>query len=558
MSARFGPTLVALLIAVPVTAGLAGTVLPAFGMLPSLGSTRPSLDPFRELAAEPGLLRSTTLGLAAGLISAFVALATVFLFASGWIGTGPFRRITRLVSPLLAVPHAAAAFGFAFLIAPSGLVARLVSPQLTGWDQPPDWLIVNDPCALSLALGLAAKEVPFLFLMTLAALPQTGHEQARRLAASLGYGRVTGFLHAVWPPLYRQIRLPVFAVIAFATSVVDVAAILGPSTPPVLAVRLVTWMNDPELAMRLKASAGALLQLGVSAAAIILWIGLEKVGSVLRRVLCMAGLRLRRDGIWRAAGFAAMSGFAGLLLAGLLALALWSVASFWQFPDALPASFTLAGWRSSFSRLADPLWRTIVVAAASAGAALLLVVFALLGEEEAGDGPGPRSRWSLYLPLIVPQIAFLFGIQTALLVAGLAPSTPLLVGVHLIFVLPYVMLALADTWWAFDRRYEAVAFGLGRGRLRVLVSVRLPMLASPLMTAFAVGFAVSVGLYLPTLLIGAGRLPTVTTEAVALAAGGNRRIIGVWAFAQAILPAIGFAIAATAPCLLYRCRRTAA
>lgn len=78
------------------------------------------------------------------------------------------------------------------------------------------------------------------------------------------------------------------------------------------------------------------------------------------------------------------------------------------------------------------------------------------------------------------------------------------------------------------------------------------------MTAFAVGFAVSVGLYLPTLLIGAGRLPTVTTEAVALAAGGNRRIIGVWAFAQAILPAIGFAIAATAPCLLYRCRRTAA
>ena len=41
-----------------------------------------------------------------------------------------------------------------------------------------------------------------------------------------------------------------------------------------------------------------------------------------------------------------------------------------------------------------------------------------------------------------------------------------------------------------------------------------------ILTAAAVGFAVSVGQYLPTLLIGAGRLPTITTEAVALASGG--------------------------------------
>ena len=55
------------------------------------------------------------------------------LFVAGWPARRVFARIQHLVSPLLAVPHAAAAFGLAFLIAPSGMLARLVSPELTGW-----------------------------------------------------------------------------------------------------------------------------------------------------------------------------------------------------------------------------------------------------------------------------------------------------------------------------------------------------------------------------------------------------------------------------------------
>jgi putative thiamine transport system permease protein len=70
-----------------------------------------------------------------------------------------------------------------------------------------------------------------------------------------------------------------------------------------------------------------------------------------------------------------------------------------------------------------------------------------------------------------------------------------------------------------------------------------------------VGFSVSVGQYLPTVLIGAGRLTTVTTEAVALAAGGNRRVIGVYAFMQTLLPFLAFSIATGLPGLLFRNRR---
>lgn len=552
MIARLGPPLAMALLAGPVVAGIAGTLLPAFGFLPSLGHSTLSVDPFYTLLAEPGLARSLVSGLGVGLASTMLALGAVMLFVAGWIDEPVFQRLRRGLSPLLAVPHAAAAFGFAFLVAPSGFLARLVSPELTGWLAPPDVLIVNDPMGLALIAGLAVKETPFLFLMTLAALPQTPAGPSRLLAAALGYGRVAGFLHTVWPSLYRQIRLPVFAVIAFSTSVVDVAVILGPTTPPPLAVRLVQWMNDPDLAMRFKASAGALLQLGVSAFAIFVWFGLERLAGAVARALCGSGFRFRRDAALRLIGVATMAAFAATVFAGLFVLALWSVAGLWQFPDSLPDRFTLAGWRDVLPRLADPLLRSIGVGAAATAAALALAIPALMREDETGAPMGRRARLLIFLPLLVPQIAFLFGLQTAILAAGLTPSAPLLVAVHLVFVLPYVFLSLSDPWRAFDRRYEAVAFGLGRSRTRMLLTVKLPMLAPALATAAAVGFAVSIGLYLPTLLIGAGRLPTVTTEAVALAAGGNRRVIGVWALMQATLPAAGFVIAAMLSRLVYR------
>jgi putative thiamine transport system permease protein len=95
---------------------------------------------------------------------------------------------------------------------------------------------------------------------------------------------------------------------------------------------------------------------------------------------------------------------------------------------------------------------------------------------------------------------------------------------------------------------------LNASRTKTLFRVRLPLMLRPILAAFAVGFAVSAGLYLPTLLIGAGRLPTITTEAVALASGANRRTIGVYAFLQSIIPFAGFVLAFALPAWLFRNR----
>jgi putative thiamine transport system permease protein len=118
-----------------------------------------------------------------------------------------------------------------------------------------------------------------------------------------------------------------------------------------------------------------------------------------------------------------------------------------------------------------------------------------------------------------------------------------LLWVHTLVVLPYVVIALAPAWHSFDQRFETTALALGRSHAAFWWRIKLPMLAAPLAAAFAVGFAVSVAQYLPTLFVGAGRFATVTTEAVTLAAGGQRQTAAAWAFAQALLPALGFTLA---------------
>ena len=97
--------------------------------------------------------------------------------------------------------------------------------------------------------------------MALAALSHIDAGRSLTVARSLGYGREAGWLKSVFPRVYAQIRLPVYVVLAYSMTVVDVAMILGPNTPPTLSVQLVRWMADPDLTMRLQAAAAALLQL---------------------------------------------------------------------------------------------------------------------------------------------------------------------------------------------------------------------------------------------------------------------------------------------------------
>lgn len=226
-------------------------------------------------------------------------------------------------------------------------------------------------------------------------------------------------------------------------------------------------------------------------------------------------------------------------------LLVWSVAGAWFFPALWPESLSLQTWlQADWGPFVTTLWL-------AAGAALLCLPAALLWLEW---GP-QRYNAVLYLPLIIPALPLVAAQYAALLRLRVDGSVAGLLWSHLLWVLPYMVLVLIGPYRAFDRRLMTTARALGQSPLSACLRVKWPMLVKPMLAALAVGFSVSVAQYLPTLFAGGGRFATVTTEAVALSAGGNRRVLAVQALLQIVLPLLGFGLAALLSHVAGRCRK---
>ena len=550
------PFLTSLLVAGPVLAGLIFTGLPAFDIMPSLGRTHSSLAGWGVLFRTPGFVTALRLTLVSGLGATVLSFGLAVAFCAEALTRPGWRWLPRLQVPILASPHSAVALGFAFLIAPSGWIVRLLSPGLTGWSVPPGTLVtLRDPWGLTLMLGLTLKETPYLVLMIVAASAQIPVRSLVAAAGALGERPAVAWMKVVFPSVYRQIRLPALAVLAFSLSVVDVALILAPGNPPPLAVLAVRWLTNYDLSLYVPAAAAAILVMLIVLLAGAVWLMAEWPVAHLGRIWAARGAPSPFVGIiiWAAALFAAVLG--GAALASGAGLGLWSVARTWSFPDALPSAFTFTTWTGQAHHWLATAAVTVTIGGVVAATALVLALACLEHERARGRRLGPGMRGLVFAPLLLPQIAFLFGLQILLVKLDLDGTMIAVAWSHLVFVLPYVLLSLSDPFLALDPRYAASAAALGAGPARVFFSVTLPLLARPIAVAAAVGFGVSIAQYLPTLFAGAGRVATLTTEAVTLSSGGDRRIIGVLAMLQAAMPLMAYGVALGGPSLLFRHRR---
>src|SRR5690606_7467165 len=247
-------------------------------------------------------------------------------------------------------------------------------------------------------------------------------------------------------------------------SVVDVAIIVGPGNPPPLAVLATRWFQGYDLALYHPAAAAATLQFLLVVLAILLWLALERPAAALNRRWLARGSRSRVPGT--AAEVA--GALAGLLivlgLLSLLAMLIWSFAGSWRFPAALPDHWQLAVWQGEAGGAAVLAGTSAGIGLAAVAIALVLTLACLENEQRHGLHPGVAVLWLIYLPLIVPQIAFLFGVQVLLIHAGLDGTPAAVVWAHLVFVLPFVFLSLADAYRALDPRYAMTAAATGAGR----------------------------------------------------------------------------------------------
>ncbi len=538
-----------------IISGLAAVFFPAFGWLPALGGTEFTLDHWIAFFQSPGITKSITLSITTALLTTAISVACVFLFLASISGSNSLiqKFVLRLLAPILSIPHAAAAFGFLFLFSPSGLLSRWLSPELTGWNRPPDLLTVQDPWGLSLAGGLIIKEIPFLLLVAFSVLPQINVDKSLKLARSLGYHTTVGWLKVIAPQLYPLIRMPIFAVLVFSSSTVDVALILGPNLPSTLSVSVTQWFNDPDLSQRFIASVGAVCQLMTTLVVLGIWWIIEQIIQRGFSSYSVNGEQRR---------FAVIAAFVGRLsvglvfivnIAGIFVLIINSIAGFWRFPNNFPAKWTATHFLNAQTAITESLLVTLSIAVITVLIAIVVVIVVL--EAEIQTKPSRINKFIIYSPLLIPQVGFISGLVVLSIWLNINPNVHLVILGHLLFVIPYAYLSLGKAYQAFDHRWLQLSRTLGASYWKILFRIKLPMLTTPLLSTLALAFSVSIAQYLATQLLGAGRVSTITTEAIALSSSGNRRLISVWSLCQALLPCLIYLLALMIPKLVWRQRK---
>jgi putative thiamine transport system permease protein len=358
---------------------------------------------------------------------------------------------------------------------------------------------------------------------------------------------VQAFAQIIWPQLAPRLRWPLLAVLAYGLTVVDMALIIGPATPPTLAVLAWQWLSDADLLTQSQGVAAAGWLTGtVLVAGVLMVVALQALAVM--RTFASRGLLLQKPPTWvlhlcrrlppqpNAMWTTILTTYAAVWFA----LTVGSVSGVWPFPQVWPELWTLNAWQQVLSS-AHTVWTTLGLGVASASVCLLWSVAWL--ELAPRRWQQALQPWFL-LPLVLPSVLWVVGLYSLALHTRLEGQWLGLSLAHAVMVLPYVLLALVPAYQAVDPRQAALAASLGHGRWVYLWRVKWPLLQRAIASAWAVGFAVSVAQYLPTLYVGAGRFATVTTEAVTLAAGAQRSLMSAYAALQMLLPIAAFALAA--------------
>ncbi|WP_373958453.1 ABC transporter permease [Vibrio gigantis] len=533
---------------IPTIPGVAGVVASSLSFIPPLGLEEPTLKGFSQVFQWEGVWHSIGLTLCSAFISSYLACFLTFCILQATWQRPFWRKIELTLSPMLSIPHVAFAIGFAFLFGPSGLGARSIHHIFGASGSSSELaLLVKDPYALGLIVMLALKEIPFLLLMSISILQQIDVERITKVSSSLGYSRSQIWWKCIFPQWFIKLRFPMLAVLAYSLSVVDIALILGPTNPPTFAILVWHWFNDPDLSLLPRAAAGAIIlfilaSLMIALARLIEWATLKGFRSW--QYSGRSGITLPGKSIFSFLALLSMTMFPLMII--------WSLAQRWRFPDLLPSRYSMRFWEFEWDGIMSTVGQSLWIGLIAASVALLL---ALVAHEYRIKYKWQVPGFIIAIPMLIPQLSVLFGMQVTTLYIGSSAYEFWVIWAHVFFAFPFVYLSLDGPWKSFNVGLIKASLSLGKSPFQSWYSIKLPILLPAIAFAWAVGISVSLAQYLPTLMLGAGRISAITTEAVALTSGFDRRVTAIYAIWQALLPLFFFSLAILVSRLQLRYRR---
>ncbi|QHJ11963.1 Inner membrane ABC transporter permease protein YnjC [Paraglaciecola mesophila] len=483
-----------------------------------------------------GLAYSVLSTLLLSLVAPLIALYIAFMVYSQYRFNQRWQSLEKRLAPLLSLPHLAVALGLVYLFSSGGMLWSALW-GLIG-QTAPEWLGLPRKSMLTMILAISIKEVPFFLLIFSAIGRQLAIKQWLLQGRALGYSESASWWLIVFPVVLKQSRLAVLAAMAYTLSVLDISLLVGPNIPELYAVVLYNWQTGftpDEQAFAFLGNLLLIAMLGVLIACI--YIHEQWVTNRLAILAVMANpLNIARV----SQIFTAWLGFFSLLTLAILAtFLLWSLG--WNTQSAFTApDWSTTLWQDEWFFMQGPLLNSLHIAFLSS---ILGVGVTLLALELQRYNKRYLPDYLWLLAILLPQLSMVYGWQILHTSSNASYHSSWIILSHVPFTFAYSYLVLRGPFQSINRHYELVAASFGYSPWQRWWNVRFMLLRPALLSAFAIAFSVSIAQYIPTLMIGAGRVSTITTEAVAIASGNEQNITAVYILVQAALPFIIFLVA---------------
>ena len=357
------------------------------------------------------------------------------------------------------------------------------------------------------------------------------------MGKSLQHSSFSTWFILIFPIIYKKIRLVIFIIISFSSSVVDMSLILAPSTPSTLSVRILQIFQSSDMDSFFIASNLSLIQLFIIIILLIVWIFFEKIIKLKFFYIFFIKITSFKSEFLKITILCFSVILFLLSFMGIICSILWGFSENWYFPNFFPNDLNIENFLNFYYQNKSLILISIFIPLM---VSLLSISLIILWVEllDYLNITKTQFEWIIFTPLFIPQISFLIGIQSFMIFFNFSSFLIPLIFVQLFYVIPYCFIILAPAMREVKSDYIKVASSLGKNRIVRLFKIKIPLVLPSLMTSFAIGMIVSFALYVPVYFIGAGRVTTLTVEALNLALSGSKQDLGIATFFQILFPTL--------------------
>ena len=237
--------------------------------------------------------------------------------------------------------------------------------------------------------------------------------------------------------------------------------------------------------------------------------------------------------------------FTVLIILPFVPLIFTSISFDFRWPDIFPEHFTMRAIKYVFydnPNTYEAILTTFTIGISVIIIDLILAIPASLALERYEFKGKSIMKIILFAPIIIPPFTAIMGIYIVFIKLGLTESVFGVVLAHILPTLPYMVKAMMVSFNTLDVALEQQAALLGASAIKRFYYIVLPHLLPSILAGASLTFLVSASQYLVTLLVGGGKVVTLSIIMIPFINGGDKAIGSVYSLVFSFIALINIVL----------------